>query len=454
MSSVRLPAVAGQFYPAAPEQLRAILQQCFYGVPATDSEARCPRALIVPHAGYVYSGSLAAAAFALWRTHRGHIWRVVLLGPSHRVPFRGIALTSAHTYRTPLGDIPLDTQSVGPLQALPGVQVLDMAHVPEHSLEVQLPFLQTVLDEFTLLPMVVGDATPEQAAAVLEPFLSDEGTVFVISSDLSHYLGDPQARGLDRQTAEAIESLNPDGIGRDQACGRIPVNGLLTLARGLGWEPVRLGLCNSGDTTGDRSHVVGYGAWAFYEPVAPDGHLSSGEREQLRQVALASIRHGLSRGVPLAVHPADYPPALRKPGAVFVTLHRHGELRGCIGSLEAERPLVDDVARHAWDAAFADPRFPPLTAAELDGLTLSISQLSPPEALTVRDEADLLQRLRPGRDGLILSDGRRRATFLPSVWNQLPRAREFLRQLKRKGGWPADHWSPDMNVWRYTVDEF
>lgn len=454
MSLIREPAVAGRFYPAEPEALSTTVQSCFERAPLPKPGAACPRALIVPHAGYVYSGVAAATAFAHWRAHRTLIWRVVLLGPSHHVPFRGMALTTADSYRTPLGEVHLDTASVSRLAELPGVRVLDQAHVPEHSLEVQLPFLQSVLGDFMLLPIVVGDADPAQVEAVLESFGEDEGTVFVISSDLSHYLDDASARSLDARTCQAIESLDAAALGDDQACGRLPVKGLLQLAKRRGWKAVTLALCNSGDSSAGRERVVGYGAWAFYADNSPSGRLSSSDRDTLKSIAWASIRRGLSEGRPLAVNPAVYPAILAANGAVFVTLNKDGELRGCIGSLEARRPLVEDVAQHAWDAAFNDPRFPPVTAAELDSLDMHISLLVPPEPFPVRDEADLVSHLRSGIDGIILEEGSRRATFLPSVWSQLPDPRDFLTHLKRKGGWPAGYWSPRIKVWRYAVEEF
>lgn len=182
--------------------------------------------------------------------------------------------------------------------------------------------------------------------------------------------------------------------------------------------------------------------------------LDTEDRNMLRDIAAASIRHGLQEGHALSVDPNDYPEAVRAPGACFVTLHRHGELRGCIGSLEARRALVVDVAENAYAAAFCDPRFAPLRADELADLELHISVLSAPTPLAFRDEADLLRQLRPGVDGLILTVDGRRGTFLPSVWESLPRPEQFLAQLKRKAGLPADFWSPAVRVQRYTTEAF
>ncbi len=182
--------------------------------------------------------------------------------------------------------------------------------------------------------------------------------------------------------------------------------------------------------------------------------LGAEARRRLLRVAAASIAHGLETGRPLPVDPAEYPPALRVPGAAFVTLHLHGRLRGCIGSLEARRPLVVDVAENAYAAAFRDPRFPPLLAAEFPQVEIEISRLTPAEPLTVSSEAELLQRLQPGVDGLILEEGAHRATFLPAVWETLPDPREFLAQLRVKAGLPPDYWSPTLRLYRYRTEAF
>lgn len=261
---IRLPAVAGMFYPAQTAVLREMVDQLLGDGCIEDESASCPKALIVPHAGYVYSGAVAATAYTQLCPHRARIRRVVLLGPAHRTAFRGIATSGAAAWRTPLGDVPLDVQGARQLHALPQVQELDEAHAGEHSLEVQLPFLQCVLDRFILLPLVVGEASAEAVAEVLERFWYDEQTVFVISSDLSHYLDYDTCQRVDRVTCQAIENLAGDLIADEQACGRHPLKGLLLAAKRHHLAPVTLKLCNSGDTAGDRRRVVGYGAWAFY----------------------------------------------------------------------------------------------------------------------------------------------------------------------------------------------
>ena len=222
-----------------------------------------PKAVIVPHAGYVYSGPVAAAAYALLAPARGVITRVVLLGPAHRVGFSGLALSSADHFATPLGRVPVDRAAVEQLSGLPQVQVLDAAHAHEHSLEVQLPFLQEVLCDFTVVPLVVGDAEPEEVGAVLDRLWGGPETLIVVSSDLSHYHDYETARRLDRATSQAVEALASEAIGHDQACGRNPIIGLLHVARKKGLTARTVDLRNSGDTAGARDRVVGYGAYVF-----------------------------------------------------------------------------------------------------------------------------------------------------------------------------------------------
>jgi hypothetical protein len=262
MTTIRPPAVAGMFYPGGARELRATVQRFLEGAEARQGPA--PKALIVPHAGYVYSGPVAASAYALLAPHRGRYNRVILLGPSHRVPIPGLALSGASAFRTPLGDVSLDEESVTGLD-LPEIGISGDAHRFEHSLEVQLPFLQSVLDEFTLVPLVVGDAAPETVAAVLHRLWGGPETLVVISSDLSHYLPHEEARRRDGRTCEAIERLDGEGIGYDDACGAMPVRGLLLEAKRRGMEVTTLDLRNSGDTAGSRDRVVGYGAWSFTE---------------------------------------------------------------------------------------------------------------------------------------------------------------------------------------------
>jgi AmmeMemoRadiSam system protein B len=259
---IRRPAVAGMFYPSDPEELDQMLEAMLADAKSVDTPT--PKAIIVPHAGYVYSGPVAATAYRRIRALAPYITRVILLGPSHRVPFYGIAASSADQFATPLGTIPLDRSLIDQLVSNHQVKLLDEAHSMEHSLEVHLPFLQKALGNFSLVPLVVGDANPEEVAKVLDTCWGGDETLIVISSDLSHYHDYTTAQKMDRATSHAIEELEPEAIHFDDACGRNPVNGLLQLARKKGLHAHTIDLRNSGDTAGPRDQVVGYGAYIIH----------------------------------------------------------------------------------------------------------------------------------------------------------------------------------------------
>jgi len=256
----RQPAVAGAFYPADPKQLHTMLDQYL-----TEAEcaAKAPKAMIVPHAGYVYSGPVAASAYARLKKAHDLITRVVLIGPSHRVAFKGLSVSRAENFITPLGAIPVDQDAIELIAQLPFVEYIEQAHSYEHSLEVHLPFLQEMLDDFKIVPIVAGDATPEQVAQVINTLWGGEETLVVISSDLSHYHEYATAQRLDKATSQLIENLHYDGLSFESACGRVPVSGLLKVAREKSLSVKTIDLRNSGDTAGDKNRVVGYGAYVI-----------------------------------------------------------------------------------------------------------------------------------------------------------------------------------------------
>ena len=263
MSNVRAAAVAGMFYPGAPGALAASVRALLDAAPrVAAADAPVPKALIVPHAGYIYSGPIAARAYARLVPARTRVRRVVLLGPVHRMPIHGLALPGADSFITPLGAVPVDVEAAARLRALPQVCRSDPAHALEHSLEVQLPFLQIVLEEFTLVPLAVGKARAHQVAEVIEAVWGGPETLIVVSSDLSHYHRYDEAVEIDRSTADEILAL-ADTLDHEQACGATGINGFALCARRHGLEPELIDLRNSGDTAGDRSRVVGYAAFAF-----------------------------------------------------------------------------------------------------------------------------------------------------------------------------------------------
>jgi AmmeMemoRadiSam system protein B len=260
MTVVRSPAVAGAFYPSDARELRAVIAS---HAEAAEARGTAPKAMIVPHAGYVYSGPIAASAYAQLHCVRRAVTRVVLAGPSHRIAFDGLAVSGADSFATPLGAVAIDKEATAKLLTLPQVCVSDTAHAAEHSLEVQLPFLQETLEDFQIVPLLVGDAAPEEVAEPLEAVWGGPETIVLISSDLSHYHDYETAKRFDQRTAEAIEGLRAEEVGLAEACGCRAIGGLLVVARKRGLKATRIDLRNSGDTSGSRGEVVGYGAFGF-----------------------------------------------------------------------------------------------------------------------------------------------------------------------------------------------
>ena len=464
MPMIRPAAVAGQFYPREAQALQAVLDG-FLAPPGGAHETTAirgqPKLLIVPHAGYIYSGAVAGHAYARLRPHAAAIRRVVLLGPAHRVALRGLALPAAQAFQTPLGSVVVDAGARAALADLPQVLTSDAVHADEHALEVQLPFLQQVLGEgFTLVPLAVGQADAEDVAEVLERLWGRDETLIVISSDLSHYHPYAEAQAIDAGIAARIAARATD-LRPAEACGAHAQHRARLAAQRHGLQPVLLNLRNSGDPAGDRGRVGGYAAFAADGPAAPaltDDEQTGADDDDASfgAAAVARARRRIAAALGLPAGPAPAHPGLHAAGASFVTLRdAKGALRGCIGRLEAERPLADDVAHNAHAAAFQDSRFAPLHVTEWTGLQIEVSVLSTAEALPPADRAaDALRQLRPGVDGVILAWRGRRATFLPQVWDELPRPEEFFAALWRKAGLPAGFWAEDLQLSRYTVRHF
>ena len=443
MPSIRSAAVAGLFYPGEPRALAAEVDDLLAGAGEPQPRLGFPKALIVPHAGYIYSGPVAARAYEELAPARGTVRRVVMLGPVHRVPVRGLAHPGAQAFATPLGTVPIDHEAIAAVRGLPQVVQSDPAHALEHALEVQLPFLQKQLGEFALVPFAVGMASVHEVAEVIERLWGGRETLVVISTDLSHYHAYDEARRIDGATVTRIVQLAAD-LDHDEACGATPLNGLLALAKRKSLAIRMLAACNSGDTAGGKGQVVGYSAFALDEP-------GSGVSLDEAGGTLLQIARGAIEGRLLGSAPSVEAPWLAQAGATFVTLTRDGALRGCIGSLQAARPLGIDVAENALGAAFRDPRFSPVGAAEWPRCRVEVSLRSAPKALRFADEAELLEQISAGEDGLVLEADGRRATFLPQVWESLTDKRQFLRELARKAGLPSDTRLGRCKVSRYRV---
>lgn len=448
----RRPAVAGMFYPGDAAALAASVADCLARGTAGERPGAAPaRAIISPHAGYVYSGWLAGAAFR--STEGRELRHAVVLSPSHRHAFTGLALPSGAAYAMPGFDMPINAAARAALVARGLAHVEDAAHDREHGVETQLPFLHALHPDADVVPLVIGRADDTQVAAAID-FLNRalDGPLFVLSSDLSHFLTQERARVHDAETARLIETGEGHALTGAHACGAAAIRGFLASETGRGTRPTRLGMATSADAGGDTARVVGYGAWAFHG--AADDAIATDDRATLLRTARAALASRTRRGADPRIDEAGFAPSLRSHGAAFVTLTAQGRLRGCIGSLKAHRPLVRDVAENAISAGHADPRFPAVTVDDLDGLRLKIAVLGPTAPMRFETEDDLIAQLRPGEDGLILSDLGRRGTFLPMVWESLPEPAAFLTALKRKAGLAHDHWSPSLQVLRYRAESF
>jgi len=476
---VRQPAVAGMFYPRDKADLLKTVDDDLAGVKPASIEKL--RGLVCPHAGYRYSGKTAAIAYK--QLVGRDCETVVVMAPSHYAAFQGASIPDADAYQTPLGLVPVSPKAAKlvktpPFVVNPKCDVSrpgwwrqapkdlppfgkDTPHTWEHSLEVQLPFLQRTLKNFSLVPIVFGKVEPEAVAKALSPII-DEKTLLVASSDLSHFHPYETAKKLDTTCVEAIIRLNTDWLEQQEACGKLPILTLMHLAKEKGWKTKLLDYRNSGDTAGDKSNVVGYAAIAFFgdgvakpqDKTTPE-QVTPAEQKFLLDLARKTVDDVVNlRGLP-EVDVAKVPKNLIPPGACFVTLTKKGKLRGCIGHIFPREPLYEAVLDNAMSAALRDHRFPSVKKDELDDIEIEVSILTIPKRLEFKSPEELLRKLRPDVDGVILRVGRRQATYLPQVWEHFPKKEAFLDHLAQKAGLSASAWrSPEATVLVYQVQAF
>lgn len=434
-------------------------------MPATEDNGRLV-ALISPHAGYVYSGLVAAHAYKLLRGRSFDT--VVIVAPSHHLAFRGVSVYDQGGYRTPLGLVPLDTQFIAALKAADSkVRCVPAAHEKEHALEIQLPFLQTVMSGFKLVPLVMGEqdlSTCRRLAKALAKCAENRSVLLVASSDLSHYHSRAEARKLDEQVAARVAAFDPKGLGSDiskgksEACGSGPIITVMLAAEKLGADRSKvLKLADSGDTSGDTSRVVGYLAAAFWAEKEDNMSevkdskkdiLNTEEQQILKQIARDAIANALA-GEPYAV-PGLLPEILETPCGAFVTLTSNHQLRGCIGHITASAPLATTVREVAVAAAFEDPRFSPLTEKEWKGIDLEVSVLTPMERV------ENVEDITPGVHGLYIRRGFQSGLLLPQVateygWDRVT----FLEQTCRKAGLRKNDWKEeDTEIYWFKAQVF
>jgi MEMO1 family protein len=440
------------FYPADPDTLSASIADARKR--AAPDGGVAPKVVIAPHAGLVYSGSVAATAFGPWARRAEPPRRVVIVGPAHRIVFAGVAVHPASQWRTPLGEAAVAPVTHTKLAEAPGVVVESRPFVGEHSLEMHLIMLQAMLSApFEIIPVLVGDADSRQVAEALRRVWGGPETVVAVSSDLSHFLDHRRAEAIDSDTARRIETLDAAALDGRRACGYLPIKAALEIAAERDMRASALHLATSADVGADASRVVGYGAFAL--EYAASARLAETDRERLLLACMAALGMAAQSGGKTPTPSPDIKsPALSPWRATFVTLTDNGRLRGCIGSLNPHRPLIEDVLANAAQAGFADPRFPPLKESELKGLRIDVSILSHARPIPARTESEVADVLEPDRDGLILTAGKGRALFLPTVWRHLPDAHTFVRHLMAKARIEPNRWPEDLEAKRFRVESF
>ena len=441
--SIREPAVSGQFYPSNAEKLESGILQYLSQVNKTEKPGKI-RALISPHAGYIYSAPVAAYGYGMLEDET--FSTVIILGTSHHVYLEGAALDNVSDFKTPLGLVPVSDKA-GNLSKEQHFSVNHLAHEKEHSLEVQLPFLQKVLrNNFTILPIVIGRADPGELASVLEKYVDDD-TLVIASSDLSHYYSYDKAVELDRNCVNGVNNLDNSMLSQCEACGLIPILTVMKIAENKGWSGKVLDYRNSGDTAGDKKSVVGYMSAVFY-----DG-LSSDERSFLIELSRSVLESHVKNGVTPEIA-TEIPERLKEVKGCFVTLNKNKQLRGCIGHIIPQEPLYQCVMDNTINAASNDPRFRPVATGELNDIEVEISVLTVPRTLRFSSPDDLLNRLVPLRDGVVLKSGRHQATYLPQVWEMIPDKSDFLSSLCEKGGADAGCWRDNVEISVYQAEVF
>lgn len=441
MKNIKKPSVANIFYTADPVQLSE--QILSFNKDNFNNTSYKSRAVIVPHAGFVYSGRLA---FEGINQLDKNIKNVFILAPAHKTWFDGIAVTSFDEWETPLGNIEINKDITQELVDKYEANYNDEALKFEHSIEVQLPLVQSIIGNVKIIPILIANQSTELITKIIQDYWLDKQNGFIISSDLSHYLTDEQAKKLDEATAQMIEKLDFNGVTREQACGIMGIIGLCNFARQNNFSLIRLDMINSSFTTNDKSNVVGYGTWFLYE-----GERDYYIKEYHSDFIIELVKKVLQAYFDKKQYKLQYPQVLDEIGACFVTLEKNGRLRGCIGSTMPYQSLINDIVNHSIDAAFKDNRFPPVTQNEIDDLSISVSLLSLAKPIKFENEEDLLRKIIPYKDGIIIKDGNYSAVYLPIVWEQLPDKKDFLNSLKEKAGLNRDYFSETFKAFKFET---
>lgn len=449
----KLPSFAGSFYPSESEELYNLLESYKEKV-AIDYKTK---AIIVPHAGYIFSGHAAMKAFR----HLEASENIFIIAPSHHHDFENIVLPKYTYFDTPLGSLEVNNRLIKDIAEKFPCIINDEPFNNEHSIEVQLPFLQNMFfprnqnavdfvknlkklgHKIRIVPILTGKCDYHLVSDLISEYW--ENSSFIISSDLSHFYPQEECRQIDTYTATIIETGKIDFLDTRQACGVIGIKGLVDFANKMQFSLIRAEMYNSGDISSDKDRVVGYGSW-FLSELPTNEFIKQYYSEYILQLAKASIMAGVKNENFI---PRNIPPVLIQHGAAFVTLKINSALRGCIGSIYPIKPLVLDIIDNAKNAALYDTRFEPLTEEEINELEISVSILSEPESISFKDEKDLLSKIYPY--GIILIEKDKRSVYLPIVWEQIPDREIFLNSLKEKAGLPPNYFSKTIEAYKFNA---
>lgn len=441
MKNIKPMSVAGTFYSKIQTDLKNQIEDFAknnknkYKLPA--------RAVIVPHAGLVYSGRLAYEGISQLDKN---LKTLIIFAPAHKAGFEEIALSGYDSWQTPLGEIEVNNEINSELTEKFNAKYNDYALQYEHSIEIQVPIIQSIFENVKIVPVLTGKTAPQKVAEIINNYYRNTRIGFIISSDLSHFHEDNKARKIDRITAQMIETNTVDNFTHEQACGATGIIGLMMFAAKNNYSLIRIDMTNSGAVSGEKSSVVGYGCWFLYE-----GDKNEFIKKYYSEFVLDLCKTVITSRLDNKNISLTYPQVFDEHGACFVTLEKNNNLRGCIGSIIAHRPLIEDIVNNSQNAAFGDFRFNPVSKEEVNDLQIAVSLLTDPKPMEFTNEENLLNKIKPFNDGIIIKDKNYQAVYLPSVWEQLPDKKEFLNSLKIKAGLSPEYFSKTFEVYKFET---
>ncbi len=443
---IREPQFSGTWYPGDKVELEKSIKEYFEGYEKKDFNGKV-KAVIVPHASYVYSGKIAASAFnQLEENYK----TVFLMGPSHYYFLKNVSISSFKYYSTPLGNIKVSKKAKEIVNNEKTIFNIEEAHEKEHSLEIELPFLQSKLKEFEIVPMLVGETNSVELKEVILKYL-EEDDLIVVSVDLSHYHEYNQAIDLDSYSIGRIMDLDSKGIFSAEIDAPWAVASLLEIAKEKSWKPYFISYANSGDISGDNTSVVGYSAIVFVD----ESEFNYKEKEFMLNLARKNTEEYLKSGKSVKIDEKNIPEKLKEKRGCFVTFSKNNELRGCIGHIIPQKSLYECIIENSINAAVNDERFFPLTKKELEEAVIDISVLDIPTLFEYENYEELLKKLDERKYGIVLIRGEHQSTFLPSVWEFIPNKENFLGNLCIKGGMEAECWKDsETKVFLYKAEDF